>query len=92
MGFPGGSLENNSLASTGDARLNPGSGKSLGEGNGYPFQYSCLENSMNRETGKLQSMGSQRLVHNLATEQQKVHYGQASQLCIYKISFFCKCF
>jgi len=24
----------------------PGSGESLGEGNGYPFQYSCLENSM----------------------------------------------
>ena len=25
----------------------PGSGKSPGEGNGYPLQYSCLENSMN---------------------------------------------
>ena len=49
MGFPGGSLENNSLASTGDAHLNPGSGKSLGKGNGYPFQYSCLENSMDRQ-------------------------------------------
>ena len=27
----------------------PGLGISLGEGNGYPFQYSCLENSMDRE-------------------------------------------
>ena len=26
----------------------PGLGGSLGEGNGYPLQYSCLENSMNR--------------------------------------------
>ena len=26
----------------------PGSGRSPGEGNGYPFQYSCLENSMDR--------------------------------------------
>ena len=26
----------------------PGSGRSPGEGNGHPFQYSCLENSMNR--------------------------------------------
>ena len=28
----------------------PGSGRSPGEENGYPFQYSCLENSMDRET------------------------------------------
>ena len=27
----------------------PGLGRSFGEGNGYPFQYSCLENSMDRE-------------------------------------------
>ena len=26
----------------------PGSGRSPGEGNGFPFQYSCLENSMDR--------------------------------------------
>ena len=26
----------------------PGSGRSPGEGNGYPFQYSCLEKSMDR--------------------------------------------
>ena len=29
----------------------PGSGRSPGEGNGYPLQYSCLENSMNRGAG-----------------------------------------
>jgi len=27
----------------------PGSGRSTGEENGYPFQYSCLEDSMDRE-------------------------------------------
>ena len=32
-----------------DAGLIPGSGRSLGVGNGNPFQYSCLENSMDRE-------------------------------------------
>ena len=32
----------------GDAVLIPGSGRSPGEGNGYPFQCSCLENSMGR--------------------------------------------
>ena len=32
----------------GNADLIPGSGTSLGGGNGYPLQYSCLENSMDR--------------------------------------------
>ena len=35
-------------ASTGDVGLIPGSGRSPGEGNGYPLQYSCLGNSMDR--------------------------------------------
>ena len=34
--------------SVGDLRSIPGSGRSPGEGNGYPLQYSCLENSMDR--------------------------------------------
>ena len=38
-----------SAGATGDAGLIPGSGRSLGEGNGYPLQYSCLEDSMDRE-------------------------------------------
>ena len=37
------------------------------EGNGIPFQYSCLENPMDREPGRLQSMGSLRVGHNRAT-------------------------
>ena len=32
----------------GDLDLSPGSGISPGEGNGYPLQYSCLENPMDR--------------------------------------------
>ena len=39
----------------------PGSGRSPGEGNGNPLQYSCLENPMDGEPGRLQSMGSQRV-------------------------------
>ena len=35
-------------ANGGDASLIPASGRSPGEGNGYPFQYSCLESSMDR--------------------------------------------
>ena len=35
------------ISNAGDLGLIPGSGRSLGEGNGNPFQYSCLENSVN---------------------------------------------
>ena len=38
------------------------------EGNDNPLQYSCLENSMGRGTGILQSMGSQRVRHDWAAE------------------------
>ena len=34
---------------TGDVGLIPGSGRSPGEGNGNPLQYSCLENPVDRE-------------------------------------------
>ena len=47
--FPGGSDGKESACNAGDPGSNPGSGRSPGEGNGYPFQYSCLENSMDRE-------------------------------------------
>ena len=37
-----------STCNAGDPGLIPGSGRSSGEGNGYPLQYSCLENSTDR--------------------------------------------
>ena len=37
-------------ANAGDSSLIPGLGRPPGEGNGYPLQYLCLENSMNRGT------------------------------------------
>ena len=52
----------------GDMGLIPGSGRSPGEGNGNPFQYSCLGNPWIEVPGKLQSMGSQRVGHDLATK------------------------
>ena len=48
-GFPGGSEANNLPANEGDAGdlgSIPGLGRPSGEGNGYPLQYSCLENPM----------------------------------------------
>ena len=44
--FPGGSEAKVSASNTGDLGSIPGSGKPLGEGNGNPLQYSCLENPM----------------------------------------------
>ena len=44
--FPGGSDGKASAYSAGDPGLIPGSGRSPGEGNGNPLQYSCLENPM----------------------------------------------
>ena len=46
LGFPGGSDGKASARNVGDPGLIPGSGRSPGEGNGNPLQYSCLENSM----------------------------------------------
>ena len=46
--FPGGSDGKESACDAGDPASVPGSGRSPGEGNGYPLQYACLENSNNR--------------------------------------------
>ena len=48
LSFPGGSDREESAHNVGDLGLTPGSGRSHGEGNGYPLQYSFLENSMDR--------------------------------------------
>ena len=51
LGFPGGTVVKNLPANAGDAEdsgLIPGWGISPGEGNGYPLQYSCLQNKMDR--------------------------------------------
>ena len=48
-------------ANAGDTGLLPGSGRSSGEGNGHPLQYSCLGNPMDREPGGLWAMGLQEL-------------------------------
>ena len=46
VGFPGGSEVKASACSVGDLGSISGSGRSPGEGNGNPLQYSCLENPM----------------------------------------------
>ena len=48
MGFPGSSEVKESASNAEDPGSIPGSGRSPGEGKGYPLQYSCLESSMDR--------------------------------------------
>ena len=64
----GGSDSKASACSARDPGSIPGSRRSPGEGNGNPLQYSCPENSMDRgrlqSTGRLQSIGLQRVGHD----------------------------
>ena len=48
QGFPGGSNDKEASCSAGDPGLIPESGRFPGDGNGYPVQYSGLENPINR--------------------------------------------
>ena len=49
-GFPGGSDGKEYACNARDRALIPGTGRSPGKGNGYPLQYSCLENVVDRGT------------------------------------------
>ena len=63
-GLPCSSNGKEPTCDAGDLCLIPGLGGSSGEGNGNPLQYSCLENSMDREAWWVKSMGSQRVRHD----------------------------
>ena len=70
MGFQAGSVVKMPPARAADAGWIPGSGISLGEGNDNPLKYTCLENTMEKEPGWLQSVRLQKRVeHNLASKQ-----------------------
>ena len=69
-GFLGDTMVKSPPANVGVARNAasiPGLGRSLGEGNSNPLQYSCLENPMTAKPGELQFMGLQRVRHNWGT-------------------------
>ena len=80
MGFPGGSVVKKIHLPS----RRHGSGTSPGGGHGNPLQYFCWENVMDRGPGRLQSIGLQRIRHNLATKQwQQQLYIYMSYLSIY---------
>ena len=61
-------LSSEFACNAGDPGLIPGSGRSSGEGNGNPLQYSCLENPMDRGAWQATVHGVARVRHNLATK------------------------
>ena len=68
VGFPHSSVSKEPACSAGDPGSIPGWGRSPGEGNGNPFQYSCLENPMDRGAWGATVHGVSRVGHNLATK------------------------
>ena len=60
--FPGGSMVKNPPANAGDTGLIHGLGRSPGEGNDNPLQYSCLENPMDKRAW--QATWGGRVGHN----------------------------
>ena len=71
MGFPDDSAVKNPPAKAGNTRDSgsvPGLERFPGVGNGNPFQYSCLENPMDRGTWDLTVHGILRVGHDLATK------------------------
>ena len=68
-------------ANAGDAGLIPGSGKSLGEGNGNPLQYSCLVNPMDRGAWQATVHGVARVGHDLTTEVPPPPWQKPTQHC-----------
>ena len=89
-GFPGGSDGKESTCSVGDPGLTPGSGKCPGEGNGYPLQYSCLENPRDGGTWKATvhgvSKSQTRLSDFTFTFTQLSLWPEIRNPCMYKLS------
>ena len=71
-GFPRSSVGKESACNAGDLGLIPGLGRSPGEGNGNPLQYSCLENRMDKGAWRATVHGVARVRNDVATKQQQL--------------------
>jgi len=70
------SASKESACSAGDPASIPGLGRSPGEGNGNPLQYSCLENPMDRGAWQAIVHGVARVGHNLAAKPPSPNQGE----------------
>ena len=75
----------------GDTSLVPGSGRSPGEGNGNPLQFSSLENPMNRGVWQATSMGSQKVRQSWAHTHMTclIQYKRLTICYQFSCLFFC---
>ena len=73
LSFPGGSDRKESACSAGALGSIPGSGRSSGEGNGNPLQYSCVENPMDRAAWQATIHGVARLEYDRAAKTLTFH-------------------
>ena len=67
-------LVKKSACNVGDLSSIPGSGRSPGEGNGNPLQYSFLENPMDRGAWQAMVHGVARVGHDLATKPLPIYF------------------
>ena len=79
-GFPGGSDDKQSAYIVGDPASISGLGRSLGEGNGNPLQYSCLENPMDRGAWQATVHGVAKSWIQLSTHVEKAMTTSSSTL------------
>ena len=77
---PHSSVGKESACSAGDLRSIPGLGRSPGERNGNPLQYSCLENLMDRGTWQATIHGVARVRHDLGTKERKRERNRADNI------------
>ena len=83
LGFPGGSVVKNPSANVGDVDSIPGLGRFPGGGNGNSFQYSCLENPIDRG-------GWQAMVHRVTKSQTRLNDWVHTYISIYnKTNIYC---
>ena len=87
-GFPGSSAGKESAYNAGDLGSIPGSGRFPGEGNGYPLQYSYLENLINRGVWQATVHGGCRVRHDwvislLWLKVQQLHSGVQWKFCLH---------
>ena len=71
-----GSDSKESVCNAGDPSLIPGSGRFPGEGNGYPLQCSCLENSMDKGARWVAGMGSKRKREEIRKRKERSQGGK----------------
>ena len=83
QGFPGGSDGKEFACNAGDQGLIPGLGRSRGEGNGNPIQYSCLENPMDRSVEGYSPWGHTELN---TTSLYQLHLSSSQQTIYYRIT------